>query len=513
MKKISLPICIIFLVLCAQGFAQDNQLTAKEKKDGWKLLFDGKTTNGWKGAFIPGFPAKGWKVENGTLMVESSGGKESTNGGDIITLNDYSDFELSVDFKITEGANSGIKYFVDAAQPIPADPKSAIGLEFQLLDDARHPDAKLGKNGNRTVGSLYDLIPAIYNKPATPIGLWNNARIVSKGSHVEHWLNGIMVVAYERGSEAFKALVADSKYKALPGFGLFAKGRILLQDHGNEAYFKNIKIRVLKGGDNTTGKLLKATPGVVSYTYRNSFQNNFSATLDTIKSLGITNIEFSNLFGKTAVEIKKWLDERGMHCTSYGTSYDDAVNKTKQVGEIAKTLGASYVRVAWIPHDAKIPFTLETAKKTVEDYNKTGKIFKEEYGLTFCHHNHGYEFVPFEKGTFFDYLVTNTNPDYVSFEMDILWVVHPGKDPVELLKKYPSRFKLMHVKDLRKGVVGDFSGGTDVDNDVALGSGQINIAAIIKAAQKSAIQNFYIEDESSHVNIQVPVSLAFLKGL
>ena len=510
--KIFAFILCINLILFTVSFAQDNQLTKKEKKDGWKLLFDGKTTNGWKGAFTPAFPAKGWKVENGLLIVESSEGKESTNGGDIVTLNEYSDFELSVDFKITEGANSGIKYFVVAAQPVPANPKSAIGLEFQVLDDDRHPDAKLGKEGNRTIGSLYDLIPAIYNKPVKPIGEWNTATIVSKGYHVEHWLNGVMVLAYERGSDAFKSLIAVSKYKDISGFGLGSKGRILLQDHGNEVYFKNIKLRVLKADNNASGNLLKETPGVVSFTYRNSFQKNVPATLDTIKSLGIKNIEFSNLFGKTALELKKLLDERGLRCTSFGVGYNDIVNNIKQVGENAKALGASFVRVAWIPHD-KVPFTIDIAKKAVDDFNAAGKILKEEFGLSFCYHNHGYEFQPYQNGTYFDYIVANTNPQYVNFELDILWAFHPGIDPVELLKKYPTRFKLMHVKDLRKGVVGDFSGGTSVDNDVALGSGQINIAAVIKAAQKSAIQNFYIEDESTHVNLQLPVSLAFLKRL
>lgn len=500
--------CLFFIT----ANSQDNQLTQKEKKEGWQLLFDGKTTNGWKGAFLPGFPAKGWKVENGLLNVQSSGGSESTNGGDIITLTDYTNFELSVDFKITEGANSGIKYFVDAAQPVPANPKSAIGLEFQVLDDDRHPDAKLGINGNRTIGSLYDLIPAIYNKPVKAIGEWNTARIVSIGNHVEHWLNGTMVVAYERGSDAFKTIVAGSKYKDIAGFGLAPKGRILLQDHGNEVYYKNIKIRKLQPPPQTAfQKVLKEKLGMVSYTFRNSFSKDMAATLDSIKALGITNIEFSNLFGKTASEIKTLLDERGMICTSFGTGYPDIVNNIQIVAENAKALGATFVRVSWIPHE-NVPFTIEHAKKAVKDFNTAGKILKE-HGITFCYHNHGYEFQPYQNGTYYDYIVANTAPEYVSFEMDILWVAHPGKNPVELLLKYPNRFKLMHVKDLRKGIVGDFSGGTPVVNDVALGSGQIDIAAVMKAAQKSAIRYYYIEDESPNVNLQVPVSIAFLKGL
>ncbi len=258
------------------------------------------------------------------------------------------------------------------------------------------------------------------------------------------------------------------------------------------------------------GKTLKNTPGMVSYTYRNSFKIDVGATLDTIKGLGVTNMEFSNLFGRTAADIRKLLDARGMKCTSFGVGYPDLMNKTSEVIQNAKTLGASFVRVAWIPHDG--PFTIETAKKAIEDFNTVGKTLKEA-GLTFCYHNHGYEFAPYEKGTYFDYIVANTKPEYVSFELDILWAFHPGADPAALLKKYGPRFKLMHVKDLRKGVKGDFSGSTSVENDVALGTGQIDIAAVIKAAQKSGIENYYIEDESSSVTVQVPQSLKFLKDL
>lgn len=258
------------------------------------------------------------------------------------------------------------------------------------------------------------------------------------------------------------------------------------------------------------GKTLKETPGMVSYTYRNSFQKDIAATLDTIKAMGITNIEFSNLFGRTAQEIRALLDQRGMRCTSFGTSYPELTTKTIEVAQNAKALGATFVRVAWIPHEGD--FTVEHAKKAVSDFNLAGKVLKES-GLTFCYHNHGYEFVPQAKGNLFDYIVANTDPDLVSFEMDVLWTFHPGADPVALLKKYGPRFKLMHVKDLKKGVKGDFTGRTDVNNDVALGTGQIDIAAVVKAGVKAGVKNFYIEDESSSVNKQVPVSLAFLKAL
>ncbi len=252
-------------------------------------------------------------------------------------------------------------------------------------------------------------------------------------------------------------------------------------------------------------------PGMVSYTFRNSMQKDMAATLDTIKSLGITDMEFSNLFGKTAASIRQLLDERGMKCSSFGVGYGDALNKTAEVGQNATTLGAQFVRVAWVPHEG--PFTLEAAKKTVANFNEIGKKLKDNYGLMFCYHNHGYEFEPYEKGTLYDYIVQNTDPRYVNFEMDVLWTFFPGQDPVALLEKYPKRYKLMHLKDLRKGVTGNMSGGTPVVNDVALGTGQINIPAILKAARKSGIEHYYIEDESPSYATQVPQTINYLNSL
>lgn len=228
-----------------------NTLTPKEIAEGWELLWDGKTTNGWRGAKLDSFPAGGWKIANGNLIVMPSGGQESTNGGDIVTTKKYSDFILETDYLYTRGANSGIKYFVNT--DLNKGEGSAIGCEYQILDDDIHPDAKLGVNGNRTHASLYDLIPAnamFYapdestSKRENKYG-WNRARIVVNGSHVEHYLNGIKVVEYERGTQLWRALVAGSKYKVWPGFGEQKEGNILLQDHGNEVWFKNIKIKTL----------------------------------------------------------------------------------------------------------------------------------------------------------------------------------------------------------------------------------------------------------------------------
>lgn len=260
------------------------------------------------------------------------------------------------------------------------------------------------------------------------------------------------------------------------------------------------------------GKMLfPKKPGMVSYTYRKSLQKDVAATLDTIKTLGITDMEFSNLFGKTAPELRKLLNERGIKCTSFGVGYPDLENNIKEVAENAKALGATYVRVAWIPHTGI--FTPELAQKTVDDFNKFGKILKDEYGLTFCYHNHGFEFEPYENGTLFDFIVQKTDPKYVSFEMDILWTFFPGQNPATLLNKYGNRFKLMHLKDLRKGIVGNMSGGTSPENDVALGTGQLNIPEILIAAQKAGIKHYYIEDESSSIATQVPQTIEYLKNL
>jgi len=219
-----------------------NTLSEREAADGWVLLWDGESSDGWRGAKQDSFPEAGWSMADGILKVHKSDGGESTNGGDIVTTRLYKDFMLKVDFRITEGANSGIKYFVDT--DLNKGQGSAIGCEFQILDDRRHPDAKMGKDGNRTLGSLYDLIPAPADKPFRS-GFFNTAMVVVEGNHVEHWLNGVKIVEYERNNEEWNQLVQTSKYKDWPNFGNAGEGLILLQDHGDEVWFQNIKIKEL----------------------------------------------------------------------------------------------------------------------------------------------------------------------------------------------------------------------------------------------------------------------------
>ena len=224
-----------------------NTLTDWQRDHGWRLLWDGHSTAGWRGAKRSDFPPSGWTIRDGVLTVEATDGGESTGPGDLVTTRDYGDFELALAFKLTEGANSGIKYFVDPALNRGAG--SAIGCEFQLLDDRRHPDAQLGVRDNRTLGALYDLIApeSLQNegrgKQFKGIGEWNHARIVSRDGHVEHWLNHEKVVEYDRYAQVFEALVNYSKYKDWENFGRWPAGRILLQDHGDTVHFRSIRIR------------------------------------------------------------------------------------------------------------------------------------------------------------------------------------------------------------------------------------------------------------------------------
>ena len=239
MHRVSTPLDNIPVVNLLQ-----NNLSDQEKAQGFKLLFNGKDFTGWRGVHQDKMPDKRWNVIAGNMVISPSDGTET--GNDIVTTEQYSAFELVFDFKLTEGANSGVKYFVN--EDFDSGGKSGIGLEFQILDDEHHPDAKLGVVGNRTLGSLYDLIPSY--KPEKrfqkKIGEWNQGRIVSLPNNIiQHWLNGFKVVEYERKSNIFDALVARSKYEKYKGFGAGDKGQILLQDHGNSVSFKNIKIRRL----------------------------------------------------------------------------------------------------------------------------------------------------------------------------------------------------------------------------------------------------------------------------
>lgn len=240
MKKIvCFFLSLLLLFVCSIIVAQDNVLNKKESEQGWQLLFNGENLDGWTSVGKETPPTLGWEIRDGVLTVKKEGDKR---GGDIITREKYSNFDLKIDFRITEGANSGIKYFFTKYEK-----GGWLGLEYQVLDDNNHPDAKLGRNGNRHQAGLYDMFPPDKSKKDNPIGTWNEARIVAKGSKVSHYLNGKRILTFDRNSKKFKDTVELSKYnKSMPVFGSYNEGHILLQDHGDIVSFKNIKIKKLK---------------------------------------------------------------------------------------------------------------------------------------------------------------------------------------------------------------------------------------------------------------------------
>lgn len=239
MKLITITAFLIALTSVNTLLAQEkiNTLTSREERQGWKPLFNGKDLTGWTAVGKNDPPTSGWVVENGILTTKKVGDE---HGSDIITKDEYTDFDLCVDFKLSKGGNSGIKYLFTHY-----DQGGWLGLEYQILDNVNHPDAKNGRNGNRLQATLYDILP-LERQVENRVGIWNRARIVVKGGKVSHYLNGVKVLSFDRNSEAYRAALKLSKFKdSQPQFGAVQKGHILLQDHGDEVAFKNIKIKAL----------------------------------------------------------------------------------------------------------------------------------------------------------------------------------------------------------------------------------------------------------------------------
>ncbi|MBO0798469.1 MAG: DUF1080 domain-containing protein [Blastocatellia bacterium] len=228
-----------------------NTLSQAEKREGGKLLFDGKTFNGWRSYFAGMEPAKGWSIADGCFKNSRGNGRPRSGGGDLMTSEFFTDFDFRFEWSMPQGGNSGVYYLFQERQDKPGvgmymgdDGRSPVGFEYQLLDDEHHPDA-LQNGPIRATGSLYSLIPPNDGKRLKPLGEFNESRIVIRGKHVEHWLNGTKIVEYELGSPALLEAIAKSKYKDVPGYGAKARTRILLQDHGAEVRFRNLKIRTL----------------------------------------------------------------------------------------------------------------------------------------------------------------------------------------------------------------------------------------------------------------------------
>ena len=460
MKKKIFFLAVLFVSLSAgaQGAKPaDNTLSDLEIQEGWKLLWDGKTTNGWRGAKIDVFPEKGWVIENGILQVQKSDGGESANGGDIVTTQRYKNFILTVDFKITEGANSGIKYFVDPG--LNKGEGSAIGCEFQLLDDDNHPDAKLGVKGNRTLGSLYDLIPPDRSSPHYYFNKddFNTALIIVNGNRVQHFLNGVKIIEYERNTPAFNALVAYSKYVNWPDFGNSEQGHILLQDHGDEVFFKNIKIKELSGQQlpPETGEAFKV--GMAGYTFVNF---DLDKTLETMQRADVHYLcikDFHLPLNSTDEQIAAFhakLASKGVTGYAVGPIYMKTKEEVDRAFAYAKRVGVK--TIVGVPNVELLPYVDEKVK---------------EYGFNYAIHLHGPDIDLYPDADDVWKHTKDLDPR-IGMCLDIGHDTRNGKDPVADLQKYQTRVFDVHIKDVTENTKQGYS--------VEIGRGVIDIPAFVK---------------------------------
>jgi sugar phosphate isomerase/epimerase len=250
--------------------------------------------------------------------------------------------------------------------------------------------------------------------------------------------------------------------------------------------------------------------GLQLYSLRDQFKKDVAQTLDQVRAFGITNVELAGTYGVAPEKFKEQLDARQIKAVSGHFSYEQCRDDIEGVAREAKVLGLEYAGCAWIPH--KDPFDEKTCREAAAVFNRAGEALAK-HGLKFFYHTHGYEFLPYRDGALFDLLMAETNPEYVRIEMDIYWIVHPGQDPVKLLEKYGKRFELMHVKDMKRGTPGGFTGQSDVTNNVALGAGIIDWPGIFRAAKKAGVKWYFIEDESPTSVAQIPQSLRYLETL
>lgn len=259
------------------------------------------------------------------------------------------------------------------------------------------------------------------------------------------------------------------------------------------------------------GSSFKGPVGLQLYSLRDQFAKDVTGTLDKVKSFGIKNVELAGTYGLTPEKFRAELDARGLRAVSGHFDYERFRDKPGDIAREAKILGVEYVGCAWIPHND--PFDEKTARAAAAVFNNAGAELAK-HGLKFFYHVHGYEFQPHGQGTLFDLLVSETNPRYANFQMDVFWIVHPGQDPVKLLAKYGSRWELMHMKGMKQGTpTGLLTGQTDVTNDVALGTGKIAYPPILRAAQKAGVKWYILEDESPSSEQQIPQSLKYLQSV
>lgn len=258
------------------------------------------------------------------------------------------------------------------------------------------------------------------------------------------------------------------------------------------------------------GPAFKGPIGLQLYSLRQQFAKDVPATLDRVQNFGFKYVELAGTYDVAPAKFKEELEARGLKAISGHFSYDRCRDNIEDVAREAEELGLEYVGCAWIPHDGA--FDEATCREAAAVFNRAGEALAK-HKLKFFYHTHGYEFVPYRNGTLFDLLMAETKPDYVRFQMDVFWIVQPGQDPVRLLKQYGRRFELMHLKDMKRGTTSDFTGHSDVSNDVPLGTGVIDLQAVLRAAKKSGVKWYFLEDESPAVVDQIPLSLRFLQQL